>query len=48
MSSVNKTPAVSPASTPSWDPFGNNQPAANANNQGIILNRRFFLNMLCW
>jgi len=33
MSSVNKTPAVSPASTPSWDPFGNNQPAANANNQ---------------
>jgi len=36
-SGVNKTPAVSPASTPSWDPFGNgqgsSQPAANSNNQ---------------
>lgn len=31
VSSANKTPAVSPASTPSWDPFGN-QAAANANN----------------
>jgi len=33
VNNVNKTPAVSPASTPSWDPFGNNQPAANTNNQ---------------
>jgi len=33
VSSANKTPAVSPASTPSWDPFGNQSTAANANSQ---------------
>ena len=37
VSSANKTPAVSPASTPSWDPFGNQSTAANANSQGILL-----------